>query len=133
MLKLSIKPLAVSALFAMSLTSAATLAVAQENRGIVLQESAAEAPGYCHIKYMAFTEESDWNDQHTCVPEHAVGGDETVGPTCVSCLASSPRSRPFRWSFMAVRFPCPPKSKVPSAGWSSPPPMARCWKGARSR
>jgi len=58
MLKLSIKPLAVSALFAMSVTSAATLAVAQENRGIVLQEWAAEAPGYCHIKYMAFTEES---------------------------------------------------------------------------
>jgi hypothetical protein len=58
MLKLSIKPLAVSTLFAMSLTSAATLAVAQENRGIVLQESAAEAPGYCHIKYMAITEES---------------------------------------------------------------------------
>ena len=43
MLKLSIKPLAISALFAMSLTSAATLAVAQENHGIVLQESAAEA------------------------------------------------------------------------------------------
>jgi len=50
MLKLSIKPLAVSALFAMSLTSAATLAVAQENRGIVLQQSAAEAPSYCRIK-----------------------------------------------------------------------------------
>ena len=57
MLKLSIKPLAVSALFAISLTSAATLAVAQETHGIVLKNSVAEG-SYCHIKYMAFTEAS---------------------------------------------------------------------------
>lgn len=58
MLKLSIKPLAVSALFAMSLTSAAIPAVADEMPGVVLREPASEMTGYCHIKYMAFTEES---------------------------------------------------------------------------
>ena len=58
MRKLSIKPLAVSALFALSLTSAATLAIADETHGVVLRESASETEGYCHIKYMGFTEES---------------------------------------------------------------------------
>jgi len=58
MLKLSIKPLAVSALFAMSLTAAAIPAVADEIPGVVLREPASEMTGYCHIKYMAFTEQS---------------------------------------------------------------------------
>lgn len=54
----SIKPLAVSALFAMTLASATAQAVAQQNNGIVYQQASYEAPGYCHIKYMAFTSES---------------------------------------------------------------------------
>lgn len=58
MLKLSIKPLAVAALFATSLTSAAIADDAEESRGIVMKQSATEVADYCHIKYMAFTEES---------------------------------------------------------------------------
>jgi hypothetical protein len=58
MVKGSIKPLAVSALFAMTLTAGAAQAFAQQHGGIVYQQAAYEAPGYCHIKYMAFTDES---------------------------------------------------------------------------
>jgi hypothetical protein len=53
------KPLGASALlFAMTLTSGAAQAVAQQQGGVVYQQAAYEAPGYCHIKYMAFTSES---------------------------------------------------------------------------
>jgi hypothetical protein len=58
MVKGSTKPLAVSALFAMTLAAGAAQAFAQQHGGIVYQQAAYEAPGYWHIKYMAFTDES---------------------------------------------------------------------------
>jgi hypothetical protein len=58
MIKRSIKPLAASAFLAMALASGAPEAIAQQQGGIVYQQAAYEAPGYCHIKYMAFTSES---------------------------------------------------------------------------
>lgn len=53
MFKTNLKPLAVSAMMAMSLTVSAGQAKADEN-GMILKQAAANDPSYCHIKYMAF-------------------------------------------------------------------------------
>lgn len=44
-------------MFAMSMTANAGQILASES-GIVLKEVSSVDPGYCHIKYMAFTEQS---------------------------------------------------------------------------
>jgi hypothetical protein len=58
MVKRSIRRWAASALFTMTLASGTAQAFAQQQGGIVYQQQAYEAPGYCHIKYKAFTRES---------------------------------------------------------------------------
>jgi len=58
MLKRPKTPFSAAALFVTILASGAAPAVAQQQGGIVYQQATYEAPGYCHIKYMAFTEES---------------------------------------------------------------------------
>jgi hypothetical protein len=66
MLKLTVKPLILSAAFALSLTGGMNIAGAEEMEavgsdlanGIVLKQAADHDSNYCHIKYMAFTERS---------------------------------------------------------------------------
>ena len=70
MLKLTVKPLILSAAFALSLTAGPNAAVAEEMEsasmaggadfanGIVLKHVAEHDSSYCHIKYMMFTERS---------------------------------------------------------------------------
>ena len=61
MLKLPIRPLALSATMALSLAVGAGQAKGESpdmNSGIVVKEVALESDNYCHIKYMAFTEQS---------------------------------------------------------------------------
>lgn len=55
MLKKNLKPLALSAMFAVTF---ATGAVHADESGIVLKEASSTDGDYCHIKYMAFTEQS---------------------------------------------------------------------------
>jgi len=55
MLKLKLKPLALSSMLAVAL--AAGTSHAAGGNGIVLKD-ASEDGSYCHIKYMAFTEQS---------------------------------------------------------------------------
>jgi hypothetical protein len=83
MFKRSIKPLAFSAFCAVTLASAATQAPAQQHGGIVYQQAAYEAPGYCHIKYMAFTEESLQTGQLEFDQENIIDryGDCSFDPT----------------------------------------------------
>jgi hypothetical protein len=57
MFKTNLKPLALSAIMAVSLTVGVGQAKADES-GIILKEASANDPSYCHIKYMAFTLES---------------------------------------------------------------------------
>ena len=57
MLKTNLKLVAVAAMFGVSLTAGASRSMAGEN-GIVLKEVSASDSNYCHIKYMAFTEQS---------------------------------------------------------------------------
>jgi len=52
-----LKPLAVSAMFAVALSAGAGQAIANES-GIVWKQAASSESDYCHIKYMAFTEQS---------------------------------------------------------------------------
>lgn len=70
MLKLTVKPLILSAAFAMSLAAGTNYAGAQEMasastevgadlaNGIILKQVSDQDSNYCHIKYMAFTERS---------------------------------------------------------------------------
>lgn len=58
MRKRSMKPFSVAALLAATLASGGAPVFAQQQGGIVYQQAAYEAPGYCHTKYMAFTSES---------------------------------------------------------------------------
>ena len=57
MLKTNLKLVAISAMFGLSLTAGAGRSMADEN-GIVLKEVSSSDSSYCHIKYMAFTEQS---------------------------------------------------------------------------
>jgi|SRR5262245_24477796 len=57
MLKLSTKSLAVSAMLALSLTAGANQAMAEES-GIISKEVSSIDSNYCHIKYMAFSQQS---------------------------------------------------------------------------
>ncbi len=56
--KVPFKPLALSAIFALSLTAGVGQAKADMTDGIVLKEVAVAENNYCHIKYMAFTDSS---------------------------------------------------------------------------
>ena len=67
MLKRSIKPMVLSAAFALSLTAGgqaraeemeSVAAISDEANGIVLKQVSDVDSNYCHIKYMAFTERS---------------------------------------------------------------------------
>ena len=51
---MKLKPMVLSAAFAMTLTGQA---MASEN-GIVYKQAASEDSNYCHIKYMAYSEQS---------------------------------------------------------------------------
>ena len=57
MFKTNFKPFTASAIFAVALSAAAGQVVASES-GIVWKQAASSDGDYCHIKYMAFTEES---------------------------------------------------------------------------
>jgi hypothetical protein len=57
MFKTKLKPLAVSAMFAVALYAAAGQAIASES-GIIWKQASSSDSEYCHIKYMAFTEQS---------------------------------------------------------------------------
>ncbi len=56
--KVPFKPLAFSAMFALSLTAGVGQAKGDMTDGIVLKEVAVAGNNYCHIKYMAFTDSS---------------------------------------------------------------------------
>jgi len=56
--KVPFKPLALSAVFALSLTAGVGQARGDMNDGIVLKDVAVADSNYCHIKYMAFTDSS---------------------------------------------------------------------------
>lgn len=57
MVSKNLKSIALSAVLAAGLTAGANHAVASED-GIVYKQAASEEASYCHIKYMAFTQES---------------------------------------------------------------------------
>ena len=57
MSKTKFKPFAVAAMFALGLSSGVSHVIASEN-GIVMKQAAESDEGYCHIKYMAFTDQS---------------------------------------------------------------------------
>ena len=57
MSKTKFQPFAVAAMFAVGLSSGVSPVLAGEN-GIVMKQAAASDESYCHIKYMAFTDQS---------------------------------------------------------------------------
>ena len=95
MVKRSIKPLAASALFTLALASGAAQAVAQQQGRIVYQQQAYEAPGYCHIKYKAFTNESLQTgqlefDEDNLIDRYGAWGEKTaMGRTYMGILRST--------------------------------------------
>ena len=64
MVSKNLKSIALSALLAAGLSAAASHALAGDD-GIVYKQAATEDGNYCHIKYMALTQES----LHSGVPE----------------------------------------------------------------
>jgi hypothetical protein len=74
MLKLSKKSLAVSALFALTLTAGASRATAES--GIIVKEASSDGT-YCHIKYMALSEEALSSDTVEFNPSDVV---DSYGP-----------------------------------------------------
>jgi len=57
MFKTNLKPITLAAMFAVAVSAGAGQALASES-GIVWKQAASSDSDYCHIKYMAFTEES---------------------------------------------------------------------------
>ena len=57
MFKTKFKPFAVAAMFAVGLSAGVSHVLANEN-GIVMKQAADSDQSYCHIKYMAFTDQS---------------------------------------------------------------------------
>jgi hypothetical protein len=57
MFKTNLKPIALAAMFAATLSAGAGQALASES-GIVWKQASSSDSDYCHIKYMAFTEQS---------------------------------------------------------------------------
>lgn len=67
---IKLRPWAASSLFALSL-AAAGQAIANED-GIVMKQVSSNDSSYCHIKYMAFTEQSLRTGQHEFDPSNVV-------------------------------------------------------------